>query len=193
MGIFSGKFASAVFCFFITMNEQVTIIGLDPGLRHTGWGAIAQRGNRLSFVAAGRVNPDPKLSMAARLCVLADEISRIVRLYQPDEAAIEETFVNANALSALKLGQARGAAMVALAQQGLSVAEYAANRVKQSVTGYGHADKAQIQAMIAALLPGVGALAPDAADALAVAITHAHHRSLAPSAVLAQAQAKARR
>lgn len=158
--------------------KKVVILGLDPGLRHTGWGVIERDGNRLSYVAAGRVNPDPELPMAARLCALAEGVSDVVRLYAPDEAAIEETFVNANALSALKLGQARGAAMVALAQAGLSVAEYAANRVKQSVTGYGHADKTQIQVMIAMLLPGSGKLAADAADALAVAITHAHHRDV---------------
>lgn len=163
------------------MEIPEVIIGLDPGLRHTGWGVIVPDGNRLSFVAAGRISPDPALPMAARLCVLAEGLADIVRTYRPVEAAIEETFVNANALSALKLGQARGAAMVALAQAGLSVSEYAANRVKQSVTGYGHADKAQIQAMVAMLLPGAGKLAADAADALAVAVTHAHHRVLAVS------------
>ncbi len=165
------------------------ILGLDPGLRHTGWGVIAQQDNHLSFVAAGRINPDPALPMAARLCALAEGVRDVARLYCPDESAIEETFVNANALSALKLGQARGAAMVTLAREGLCVAEYAANRIKQSVTGYGHADKAQIQAMIAMLLPGSGKLAADAADALAVAVTHAHHRGLA--AVLAPDRAKA--
>jgi crossover junction endodeoxyribonuclease RuvC len=113
--------------------------------------------------------------MASRLYVLAEAIAAIVTTHKPDEAAVEETFVNKNAVSALKLGQARGAAMLALAQAGLSVAEYTANRVKQSVTGFGHADKTQIQAMIGMLLPGSGKLAADAADALAVAITHAHH------------------
>jgi crossover junction endodeoxyribonuclease RuvC len=157
------------------MNQPRLILGIDPGLRHTGWGVVAQSGNRLSFIAAGRINPDPGLPMAARLLALAEGISDIVRLHRPGEAAIEETFVNKNARSALLLGQARGSAMLALAQNGLSVAEYAANRIKQSVTGHGHAEKTQIQAMIGILLPGSGKLAADAADALAVAITHAHH------------------
>jgi crossover junction endodeoxyribonuclease RuvC len=137
---------------------------------------VAQDGNRLSFIAAGRVSPDAGLPMAARLCFLAEGIAEVVARYQPAEAAIEETFVNKNAVSALKLGQARGVAILAVAQAGIAVAEYAANRIKQSVTGYGHADKTQIQAMIGMLLPGTGPLATDAADALAVAITHAHHR-----------------
>ena len=151
------------------------ILGIDPGLGHTGWGVIAQDGNRLSFIAAGRISPDAKLAMAERLCVLAEGVVAAVGKYRPHEAAIEETFVNKNALSALKLGQARGAAMLTLAQAGLSVAEYASNSIKQSVTGYGHADKRQIQVMIGVLLPGSGKLAADAADALAVAVTHAHH------------------
>jgi crossover junction endodeoxyribonuclease RuvC len=161
------------------MIQPLTLLGIDPGLRHTGWGVVTQNGNRLSFVAAGRISPDPDLPMASRLYELAQKLTEIISAYKPDEAAIEETFVNKNAASALKLGQARGAAMLAMAQAGLSVAEYAANRVKQSVTGYGHADKAQIQAMIGVLLPGSGKLAADAADALAVAITHAHHAAQA--------------
>ncbi len=151
------------------------ILGLDPGLRHTGWGVVRQEDNRLSFVAAGRVNPDAGLPMAERLRVLSDELSRIIAAHKPDEAAIEETFVNKNAASALKLGQARGVAMLAPALAGLSVSEYSANKIKQTVTGYGHADKNQIQSMIKILLPGAGKLAADAADALAVAICHAHH------------------
>lgn len=157
------------------MIRAVTIIGIDPGLRHTGWGLIRQEGNRLSYLAAGRISPDADLPMASRLCVLVEQLTDIIRQYQPDAGAIEEAFVNKNAASALKLGQARGVAMLALAQGGLEVAEYAANRIKQSVTGYGHADKNQIQTMIGMLLPGSGKLAADAADALAVAITHAHH------------------
>src|ERR1700735_155603 len=112
------------------MIRPVTILGLDPGLQHTGWGLVAQNGNRLSFVAAGCISPDADLPMAARLLVLAEGLADIVTRFRPDEAAIEETFVNKNALSALKLGQARGAAMLTLAQGGLTVAEYAANRVK---------------------------------------------------------------
>ena len=158
------------------MIRPLTILGIDPGLRHTGWGVITQDGNRLSFVAAGRISPSADIAMASRLHVLAQGIADILLKYKPDETAIEETFVNKNAASALKLGQARGAAMLAMAQGGLDVAEYAANRIKQSVTGYGHADKDQIQSMIGILLPGSGKLVADAADALAVAITHAHHR-----------------
>jgi crossover junction endodeoxyribonuclease RuvC len=166
------------------MNTIRCILGLDPGLRHTGWGVIRQRDNRLSFVAAGRISPDPGLPMAERLKTLADGLAHIITLHEPHESAIEETFVNRNAASALKLGQARGAAMLAAAQSGLDVTEYAANRVKQSVTGYGHADKTQIQTMISILLPGSGKLAADAADALAVAICHAHHSSGARQAAL---------
>ena len=170
---------SALHVIFSLVNQTRIIIGIDPGLRHTGWGIVAQNGNRLSFVAAGRINPDVGLPMASRLLVLAEGIADIVRLHGPSEAAIEESFVHKNARSALLLGQARGVAMLALAQSGLSAAEYSANRIKQSVTGYGHAEKNQIQAMIAMLLPGSGKLAADAADALAVAITHVHHVDVA--------------
>lgn len=154
------------------------ILGIDPGLRHTGWGLIRQEDNRLSFIAAGRINPDPTLDMAERLKFLAQELDKVIQAHHPDEAAIEETFVNKNAASALKLGQARGAAMLTAAQAGLRVSEYAANKIKQTVTGFGHADKGQITAMIGILLPQSGKLAPDAADALAIAICHAHHDTL---------------
>ncbi len=164
---------------FRAMIPPLTILGLDPGLRHTGWGIVAQDGNRLSFIAAGRISPDINLPMGSRLCVLADGLAEVLARHTPDEAAIEETFVNKNAASALKLGQARGVCILAVAQTGLSVNEYAATRIKQSVTGYGLADKAQIQAMVKMLLPGSGDLAADAADALAVAIAHAHHRPAA--------------
>jgi crossover junction endodeoxyribonuclease RuvC len=157
------------------MKTNRLIMGIDPGLRHTGWGLVRQEDNRLSFVAAGRLNPDPDLPMAERLRLLAAGIADIIAAHGPDEAALEETFVNKNAASALKLGQARGAAMLALAQGGLSVSEYGANKIKKAVTGFGHADKNQIQAMIRVLLPGAGKLAADAADALAVAVCHAHH------------------
>mgnify|MGYP001323258927 CR=1 FL=1 len=155
------------------------ILGLDPGLRHTGWGIVARHDNRLSFIAAGRINPDPGLPMAERLRALAEALSGVVATHLPHEAALEETFVNRNAASALKLGQARGVVMLTAAQAGLNVTEYSANKVKQAVTGYGHADKKQIQAMIRVLLPGSGKQAADAADALAVAICHAHHRRAA--------------
>ncbi|MFY9288314.1 MAG: crossover junction endodeoxyribonuclease RuvC [Alphaproteobacteria bacterium] len=159
------------------MIRSLLILGIDPGLRHTGWGIVAQDGNRLSYVAAGRISPNSDLPMAERLVSLAEGLAIVLTQHQPSEAAIEETFVNKNALSALKLGQARGAAMLTLAQAGLPVSEYSPNRIKQSVTGYGHADKVQVQAMINMLLPGAGKLAADAADALAVAIAHAHHSS----------------
>jgi crossover junction endodeoxyribonuclease RuvC len=168
------------------MPSSQTIIGIDPGLRHTGWGIVRQSGNRLSFVAAGRISPNADLPMAARLCELARDLTAVITEHKPDESAIEETFVNKNPLSALKLGQARGVAMLVLAQAGLSVSEYAANRIKQTIVGHGHADKYQIQHMIGVLLPGTGQLAADAADALAVAIAHAHH---APSLTQSRAVA----
>lgn len=152
------------------------ILGLDPGLRHTGWGLIRQDGNRLSFLGAGRINPPTTLSMAERLNTLYVKLQDIIDEFDPDEASLEETFVNKNATSALKLGQARGVALLAAANRGLSVAEYSANKVKQCVVGYGHADKGQIQSMVGVLLPSAPPLSEDAADALAVAITHAHHR-----------------
>jgi len=117
------------------------ILGLDPGLRHTGWGVVGQRDNRLTFVAAGRIKPAPSLPMAERLKALADALEKVIAAHGPHEAALEETFVNRNAASALKLGQARGVAMLAAAQAGLDVTEYSANKVNQAVTGYGHADK----------------------------------------------------
>lgn len=160
----------------VGMKTVRTIIGIDPGLRHTGWGIILQQDNRLSFLGAGRINPAANQPMAARLCQLSKELRQVVEEYNPDESAIEETFVNKkNPASALKLGQARGAAMLTLAQASLTVGEYAANKVKQSLTGYGHADKSQMVAMIGMLLPGSGDLSEDAADALAIAICHAHH------------------
>ena len=151
------------------------ILGIDPGLRHTGWGVIEASGNRLIHVANGRVSADDKLPMAERLAAIFDGLAETIARWSPDEAAIEETFVNQNPASTLKLGQARGAAMLAPAKAGLPVAEYAANAIKKAVVGAGHADKAQIQMMVGRLLPGVTFAGPDAADALAVAICHAHH------------------
>lgn len=158
------------------MKTIRTIIGLDPGLRHTGWGIIRQDDNHLSFLAAGQINPPVKLPMAERLNTIYTQLADIIEEFDPSEAALEETFVNKNAASALKLGQARGVAMLVPANQGILVAEYSANKVKQCVTGYGHADKQQIQSMISVLLPSSGKLSEDAADALAVAITHAHYK-----------------
>ena len=156
-------------------GAALRLIGIDPGLRTTGWGVIAVDGNRLSHVANGRVQSDADQPMAQRLASLYDGIVAAIERWQPHEAAVEETFVNANPASALKLGQARGIALLAPARCGLCVAEYAANAVKKAVVGAGHADKAQIQMMVSRLLPGVEFAGADAADALAIAICHAHH------------------
>ena len=154
------------------------LIGLDPGLRITGWGIIEVDGNRLRHVAHGVVQSSSARPLAERLCELFDGVTAVIREWSPDEAAIEETFVNANPDSTLKLGQARGAVLMAPARLGLSVAEYATNQVKKSVVGAGHADKRQIGDMVRRLLPGTNAEA-DAADALAVGICHAHNRMTA--------------
>ncbi|MFI4999119.1 MAG: crossover junction endodeoxyribonuclease RuvC [Reyranellales bacterium] len=154
------------------------LIGLDPGLRLTGWGVIDVEGNRLRHVAHGVVKVAADRSLAERLSILFEGVAAVIAAQQPLEAAVEETFVNVNAGSTLKLGQARGVVMLAPAQAGLPVFEYATNLVKKSVTGAGHADKRQIAMMVGRLLPGVEATA-DAADALAVAICHAHHRATA--------------
>lgn len=151
------------------------ILGIDPGLERTGWGVIETEGSRLSFLAAGVILSKASEPMATRLNRIDSELSAIVEKWKPDSAAIEETFVNKNAASSLKLGQARGVAIVAPARAGLEVAEYGANKVKKSVVGVGHAGKDQVGMMIKVLLPTAGQLAADAADALAVAICHAHH------------------
>ncbi len=151
------------------------LLGLDPGLRATGWGVIEADGNRLSHVADGVVRPDDSAPLAHRLAALHAELQRIVETFAPDEAAVEETFANRNPASTLKLGQARGVVMLAPAQAGIPVAEYSANVVKKSLVGAGHADKRQIGAMVRILLPGSAAESADAADALAVAVCHAHH------------------
>lgn len=154
------------------------LIGLDPGLRLTGWGVIDVEGNRLRHVAHGVVKVATGGTLAERLRELFEGVAGIVAAQEPLEAAVEETFVNVNPGSTLKLGQARGVVMLAPARAGLPVYEYAANLVKKSVTGAGHADKHQIAMMVGRLLPGVDAT-QDAADALAVAICHAHHRATA--------------
>jgi crossover junction endodeoxyribonuclease RuvC len=153
------------------------ILGIDPGLCHTGWGIVHVAGQRLRYIAAGTVDPASSLPMPTRLAQLAAGLTQVIATHQPVEAAVEETFVNSNARAALKLGQARGIALLVPAQAGLPVQEYAANLIKKTVTGYGHADKAQIQAMLRLLLTDYPAnLAPDAADALAIAVCHAHHQ-----------------
>jgi crossover junction endodeoxyribonuclease RuvC len=151
------------------------LIGLDPGLRNTGWGVIDAEGNRLTHVASGVVHSDEGRPLAERLCQLFDAVAAVIAQWQPREAAVEETFVNKNPISTLKLGQARGAVLMAPAKLGLLVLEYGANHIKKSVVGAGHADKRQVELMVRRLLPGSDATA-DAADALAVAICHAHHR-----------------
>ncbi|MEN9755581.1 MAG: hypothetical protein RLZ07_1963 [Pseudomonadota bacterium] len=158
---------------------SVRILGIDPGLRNTGWGMIAQDGSKLSFIACGTIKSDEKTSLAERLKQLHDGLSEIVASYTPDEAAVEETFVNKDARATLKLGQARGVALLVPALAGLSVAEYAPNLVKKTIVGAGHADKDQIHMMVKVLLPKSDAKTPDAADALAIALTHAQHRGLA--------------
>ncbi len=152
------------------------LIGLDPGLRHTGWGVIDVEGNRLRFVAAGAISTDPGMELSRRLAALAQGLRAVIALHRPDEAAVEETFVNKNPESTLKLGLARGVALLVPAEAGLPVGEYSANHVKKSITGAGHAEKSQVAMMVARLLPGSGAHGADAADALAVAICHAHNR-----------------
>ena len=158
------------------MNRAVKILGIDPGLRHTGWGVILAEGSRLSYVASGAVHTESGLPLSERLRLLHVGLSQVIEAEWPDEAAVEETFVNRDPQSALKLGQARGIALVVPALAGLPVAEYSANLVKKSVTGTGHAEKIQVAAMLKILLPKSAAASPDAADALAVAITHANHR-----------------
>ena len=155
------------------------IIGLDPGLGCTGWGVIAAEGNRLSHVANGQVRTDPKLPLPARLVRLDEALGQVIAAHGPAEAAVEEVFLNENPQSTLKLGQARGVVLLAAARRGLAVGEYSARLVKKAVVGTGAADKAQIHFMIQRLLPGAKIAGADAADALAVAITHAHHLATA--------------
>jgi len=161
------------------MIGAIRILGIDPGLSATGWGVIDQQGARLSLVAYGVVNaPGPAAPMAERLRAIHDAVAALIVEHAPDEAAVEDQFVHANPGSALKLGQARAAAILAPARAGLPVGEYAPRLVKKAVVGTGGAEKAQVAAMIGVILPGAKAQA-DAADALAVAICHAHHRSAA--------------
>ncbi|MEM9709993.1 MAG: crossover junction endodeoxyribonuclease RuvC [Pseudomonadota bacterium] len=150
------------------------IIGIDPGLRTLGWGVIEAAGPRLSHVANGLCQSGSG-SLAERLLALFDALSTVVDRHRPDAAAIEATFVNKDGAGTLKLGQARGVAMLVPARAGIDVGEYAPNTVKKTVTGVGHADKRQIAHMVGIQLPGARIAGPDAADALAIAICHAHH------------------
>lgn len=160
---------------------SVRVLGLDPGLRRTGWGIIEADGNRLRAVADGVVVSDAALSLAERLNQLFEAVSEVIATWTPDEAAVEETFVNKNPHSTLKLGQARGVVMLAPARLGLPVAEYAPTVIKKAVVGTGTASKDQVGLMVRTLLPGCAVASPDAADALAVAICHAHHRATSHS------------
>jgi len=153
------------------------VLGLDPGLRHTGWGVIDVAGNRLTHVADGVVHAATDQPLAIRLVLLFRQIISVLERFDPDEAAVEETFVNRNPASTLKLGVARGVVLLAPAERGLPVTEYSANLVKKAVVGAGHAEKTQVQLMVRRLLPDCDGTAPDAADALAVAICHANHVS----------------
>lgn len=154
----------------------VRIIGLDPGLRNTGWGVIECEGSRLVYVADGAVHSDADAPLAERLLQIHTQVMAVLREFAPQEAAIEETFVNTDARATLKLGQARGAVMLAPAACGIAVAEYAPNQVKKSVVGAGHAEKAQVKHMVKVLLPRAALHSADSTDALAIAICHAHHR-----------------
>ncbi|MDA5194907.1 crossover junction endodeoxyribonuclease RuvC [Govanella unica] len=157
------------------MSNRRRILGLDPGLRKTGWGIIDVEGTRLTHVANGTVQSEPDADLSVRLRQLYDGLVQVIQDWEPVAAAVEETFVNKNPVSTLKLGQARGVVMLVPALHGLPVAEYAPNHIKKAVVGAGHAAKDQIHAMVRVLLPGVKITGADAADALAVAICHAHH------------------
>lgn len=159
------------------MDTPIRLLGVDPGLRRTGWGVIEVSGPRLVWVAHGVVAPEADAPMAERLAQLAAGVRAVILDHKPDEAAVEETFVNMNPKSTLLLGQARGVALATLAAAGLPVAEFSARTVKQSVVGSGGADKTQVAFMIRRLLPRAGEVSADAADALAVAICGAHHRT----------------
>jgi crossover junction endodeoxyribonuclease RuvC len=157
----------------------IRIIGIDPGLRRTGWGVVDVLGNRLMFVACGSVKTNERQALSDRLLAIHDGLTAVLREHQPHEAAVEATFVNTNAAATLKLGQARGIALLVPARTGVTVAEYAPNLVKKTIVGVGHGDKGQIRMMIGVLLPKATPQSEDAADALAIAVTHAHHRQRA--------------
>src|SRR3984893_10466563 len=168
------------------MARPIRILGIDPGLRRTGWGVIEVDGNRLIYVACGSARSDDKAALGERLGALNDELVRVVDAFRPDEAAVEATFVNEDAAATLKLGQARGIALAVPAKAGVVIAEYAPNLVKKTIVGAGHCDKSQIRMMLGVLLPKADPKSHDAADALAIAITHAHHRQSALIRAIAQ-------
>jgi crossover junction endodeoxyribonuclease RuvC len=158
-------------------RQPIRILGIDPGLRRTGWGLIEADGNRLIHVACGSLETSDRAALSERLLAIHDGLISVIEQFKPHEAAVEATFVNANAAATLKLGQARGVAMLVPARAGLTVAEYAPNVVKKTVVGAGHGEKAQIRMMIGVLLPKADPQSEDAADALAIAVCHAHHRT----------------
>ena len=158
------------------MTRPIRILGIDPGLRRTGWGVVEIVGNRLTFIGCGSVTTNDREALSLRLLAIHDGLGRILDEFRPDEAAVEATFVNKDAQATLKLGQARGIAMVVPAKAGVAVTEYAPNLIKKSIVGAGHGDKAQVRMMIGVLLPKADPGSDDAADALAIAVTHAHHR-----------------
>lgn len=160
--------------------RKTRILGIDPGLVRCGWGIVDNKDNRLTFVDCGVIKPGTKLPLSERLLFLHVALQEIILRHRPDVAAIEETFVNVNANATLKLGNARGALLLSLAQAGLQVHEYAPNLVKKTVVGAGRAEKAQVDMMVQMLLPGCGSHGLDAMDALAIAITHAQHHTITP-------------
>lgn len=164
---------------------ETRILGLDPGLEHTGYGVIAVSGNTHRFIAAGRISTSPSMPLPERLAKIAEGLTTVIKQHQPTHAAVEEVFVNSNARSSLKLGQARGVSLLVPTQHGLPVAEYAARLVKQSIVGKGNAEKTQVAHMVKVLLPQSSATSADAADALAVALTHAHHLTFAKATKVA--------
>src|ERR1700758_5587727 len=161
------------------IRNPVRILGIDPGLRRTGWGVIESDGNRLTYVACGSLQPQDTLPLARRLLGIHEGLESVFPDFKPMEAAVEQTFVNKDGVATLKLGQARGVAMLTPAMFGIPVSEYAPNLVKKTVVGAGHADKNQVLVMLKLLLPKAEPTSADAADALAIAITHAHHRQSA--------------
>ncbi|VVT06487.1 crossover junction endodeoxyribonuclease RuvC [Rhizobium sp. EC-SD404] len=161
------------------MQQTIRIMGIDPGLRRTGWAMVDALGNSLRFVGSGTIRSDEKCDLATRLKQLHEGLAAILHEMKPDEAAVEQTFVNKDAVATLKLGQARGVVMLVPALAGLPVAEYAPNAVKKTVIGVGHGDKTQIHMMVKVLLPKATFDTDDAADAIAIAICHAHHRQSA--------------
>ena len=167
-------------------RQAIRILGIDPGLRRTGWGVVEVDGTRLSFVACGSVVTDDKAALAVRLVTIHDGLVGVVGDFAPHEAAVEATFVNRDASATLKLGQARGVALLVPAKAGVPVAEYAPNLVKKTIVGAGHGDKAQIRMMVGVLLPKAAPESEDAANALAVAVTHAHHRQSPLARIAAQ-------